>query len=227
MRDGYDDRGITYIGPRALIVGVGLYCAGFLALVYGANRIGESYEAREPVTVPVSTPVAPAESVARGAAPPAHLAAQTSSPARAGVMKPKAKRAAMPAVVPPAVPPPIRPNVRMIQPQVQPPVRLEPAAVVRAPIRSVPVVPWAPAAAAALRAAHRRPVAVPDRPVAPASRTPAALLVPFKSASGLTSSGGLDPRAGEHARLVVGPTKGLGPNPSATPFGGPEGPPQR
>jgi len=110
-----------------------------------------------------------------------------------------------------------------------------PARVAPIPVRSIfPVARPANHPLAVPQVERREPASAPAHsttppvqagrtPAARARQTPAALLVPFTSASGLMSSGGLDPRSGSHAPLTVGPTRGLGPNPAATPFGGTAG----
>jgi hypothetical protein len=215
MGDSYDaDRAVTYIGPRALGIGFALYCIGFLVLLYAANWIGEAYEGREASSAtvdmnarsagtpgPVVAPRVPA------AAPPRAHAGGTS-----GLCAP-APPCAHPAVV----------SARVVPAAAQPSViqTARPSAPLRvsAPVARASQIPAArPSEPPAVRAAQT-PAA---RVATPRNRaeTPAALLVPFSNASGLTSSGGLDPRAGAHPPLVVGPNSGLGPNPAATPFGG-------
>jgi len=224
MGDSYDDLGVTYIGPRALLVGVMLYCAGFLALIYGANWISEAYEARA--------------SAASGNRPFAPLAAAVPAqpqPARPSVHAPSRTQAgSLSLVCAPAPPCAVRPG-RKAHPAAKP------ATATPAPVAPIPVRSILPAARTATHrmtippVERREPAPAPPRlttspaqagrslPAARARQTPAALLVPFTSASGLTSSGSLDPRSGSHAPLMVGPTRGLGPNPAATPFGGTAG----
>jgi hypothetical protein len=227
MGDSYDDRNVTYIGPRALVVGIGLYCAGFMALIYGANWIGESFEAREPVAGSVSGPLSRAATVAPAVPRPLHSAVQAPPRAHAGTS------ALVCAPAPPCAVRPVRKPRLPARPATMPAAPLPAAPPVRrAPLRVVPAAPAAPNVPAVPHGQRREPLAAPvvrstapqaqaaRTPGAPARQTPAALLVPFASASGLMSSGALDPRAGSHAPLMVGPTHGLGPNPAATPFGG-------
>jgi hypothetical protein len=205
MRDSYDaDRGVTYIGPHALGIGFALYCIGFLVLLCGANWISETYEGRETATATTDLPVRPAATAVPvvQAPPRAHAGASTAlcAPVSPCVRPAAGTKVALPAkgtvlanATRPAARPPVSVTIRVIKPAAH----LVSTRPVRAPARVQPAA----------------------APIARASQAPAALLVPFSSASGLTSSEGLDPRAGSHA-LVVGPNSQLGPNSAATPSGG-------
>jgi hypothetical protein len=216
------DPGVTYVRPRTLIIGFVLYCVGFLGLLFGADRISESYESREQI----------------GGAPAASTASPAGTARSAGTAIAPGSRshaAASTALCAPAPPCPARPAPEP-KPQLAVPAAAPKAAVPAAqqplpvPVHAVPAPPAAVRTAAPPSVPSRtaRPSAVPSRTSPPSAapvpartvHTPAALLVPFTNASGLTSSGGLDPRSAAHAPLVVGPTSGLGANPAATPFGG-------
>jgi hypothetical protein len=240
MGESYDEGGVTYIGPRALVVGFMLYCAGFMALIYGANWISESLEPREPVAASATGPLTPAATASPAATHPIRPAVQAA---------PRAHAAAASLICAPAPPCTVRPGrtsgaaakpatkfgtTPLAKPVTKPavlPVVAVPHSIA-APPRSLPAPHAAPAGFTVPRTEKReQPAALPQHSATPqaqalptpgarARQTPAALLVPFTSASGLTSSSGLDPRSGSHAPLIVGPTRGLGPNPAATPFGG-------
>jgi hypothetical protein len=243
MGDSYDDRGVTYIGPRALLVGLLLYCAGFMALIYGANRISESYEARESAVagngafalLATAVPAGPQPLRSAVHAPAREHAGSPSlicAPAPPCAVRPahKAQPAAKSAATVPALPVPGVP--RSVAPA-----PAAPASVVPVPPRSIPPAARPATHPLTVPPVERResapapvvprsttpPVQAARTPAARARQTPAPLLVPFTSASGLTSNGSLDPRSGSHAPLMVGPTRGLGPNPAAAPFGGTSG----
>jgi DNA polymerase-3 subunit gamma/tau len=211
------DPGVTYVRPRTLIIGFVLYCVGFLGLLFGADRITESYESREQIggalAPSTASPAAPARPAGTAVAPGARAHAAASTALCAPVPpcpapKPKSKLAvpaARPKAAAPAAQQPLPLPVRAVP---APPAAVRTAVPPSVPSRTVPSGPSRTAPPSAAPAPAR------------AVHTPAALLVPFTNASGLTSSGGLDPRSAAHAPLVVGPTSGLGANPAATPFGG-------
>jgi hypothetical protein len=236
MGDSYDaDRAGTYISPRALAIGFALYCIGFLLLLFGANWVSETYEARAPLDATPSVPASVGS--AKSAAPPlthgaprvhAGLAAGQCAPAPPCNVNP-ARKGTQPAAGIPRV---AKPALKLA-PSGSPAFLRRSGADVA---RNAPAA--APARANAARPAHAAVTHVPaaavapvvirrPRPATPIARaatpaaraatpaaraaTPAGVLVPFASASGLTSGGGLDPRAGSHALLVVGPTSGFNP----------------
>jgi hypothetical protein len=227
MGDSYDaDRAVTYIGPRALGIGFALYCIGFLVLLYAANWIGEAYEGREASSATIDMHARSAVTPAPVVAPPVPAAAPPR--AHAGVTS------GLCAPAPPCAPPAVKKKPALPVAGSAPASSVRPAHIAPSVIQtarpSAPLRISAPAARAsqtpAARASEPPAVRAAQTPAArvatPLTRaqTLAALLVPFSNASGLTSSGGLDPRAGAHPPLVVGPNSGLGPNPAATPFGG-------
>jgi hypothetical protein len=215
------DPGVTYVRPRTLIIGFVLYCVGFLGLLFGADRISESYESREQIggtrAPSTASPAGTARSAGTALAPGSRSHAATSTalcapvpPCPAPKPKPKPKLA-VPAAGPKAAAPPARQPLPVpVHAVPAPPAAVRTAAPPRVPSRTVPP------SAGLSRTAPPSAAPAPARAV----HTPATLLVPFTNASGLTSSGGLDPRRAAHAPLVVGPTSGLGANPAATPFGG-------
>ena len=215
------DPGVTYVRPRTLIIGFVLYCVGFLGLLFGADRISESYESREQIggtpAPSTASPAGTARSAGTALAPGSRSNAATSTALCAPAPPFPARPAPKPKPKPKLAVPAAGPKAAARQP-------------LPVPVHAVPAPPAAVRTAAPPSVPSRtaRPSAVPSRTSPPSAapvpartvHTPAALLVPFTNASGLTSSGGLDPRSAAHAPLVVGPTSGLGANPAATPFGG-------